>query len=313
VSFFQSEKYYNLLKGLPHIEPFIFRPHNSNGDLVNLITGIHYNYISAIKRLFASRIVIIGEPASATKLQSNIDWQFRKQTKWNNSIYTELRLIEPPKNLNFIAQLPYSFVSNYMNILVDTTLSPEKLFSNLSNSKKRQVSSSLNAGAVVRPAQSEEEVKDFYKITNELYKKKIKKPLIPQEVFLRIFRDKSLGEVLLVYFDNKVVGGMLCPFYEKDEIYEWYIASLDLEMKTYKVYPSVLVTWEVIKYASENGFRQFNFMGAGKQSNYYGVREFKMQFGGKLVEAPRYFFIHKPLLYKLGKFAIRMGLGYRFI
>ena len=313
MSFFQSETYYRLLNDIPGLGTFIFHFNEPGGNKVNLETGIHHYVGSRIKRLFTSRVVIIGEPSllplGTTELSQRADWQFKKQTG-GSCIYTELRLIEPPKDPGLIAMLPYSYIQNNLNILVDTTLPAEVLFSRLSCSKRRQVLSSLKAGAVVRPAKSEEEVKAFYKITSDLYRRKVKKPLIPEEVFLRFFRNKVAGEVLLVIFNDRVVGGMVCPFFAKDEIYEWYISGLDASMKQHKVYPSVLVTWEAIRFASANGFCQFNFMGAGKSGQPYGVRDFKMRFGGKLVEAPRYIFVHKPFLYKLGKLAIRLGLGY---
>lgn len=313
MSFFQSETYYKLLSDLPGLGTFIFNFQSPDGNRVNFETGMHHYIGSKIKRLFTSRIVIIGEPAFlplwTTELADRADWQFRQQTG-GSCIYTELRFIEPPKDPGLVARLPYSFIHNYLNILVDTTLPAEVLYSGLSDSKKRQVQSSLNAGAMVRPALNEEEVKAFYKITRALYQKKVKKPLIPEEVFLRLFRDKTAGQVLLVIFNGKVVGGMLCPYYGKDEMYEWYISGLDSQMKKHKVYPSVLVTWEAIRFASDHGFRQFNFMGAGKTGQPYGVRDFKMRFGGKLVEVPRLIFVHKPFLYKLGKLAIRLGLGY---
>ena len=312
MSFFQSEIYYNLLKGLPGLEPFIFRGQEPAGNHVNWVTGIRHYNTGSIKRLFTSRVIIIGEPSflslSTTELSRRTDWQFRKQTE-GSCIYTELRLLEPPKDSGSIALLPYSFIHHYLNIFIDTTLSAELLFSGISVSKRRQVQSSLNAGAIVRQAGSEEEVKIFYQITRELYRKKIKKPLISEEVFLRLFRDKDAGVVLVVIFNDNIVGGMLCPYFEKDEMYEWYIAGQDDEMKMHKVYPSVLVTWEAIRFASASGFRRFNFMGAGISGRQYGARDFKMQFGGELVDAPRYIFVHKPLLYKLGKLAIRLGLG----
>ncbi len=158
-------------------------------------------------------------------------------------------------------------------------------------------------------AGTEEEVESFYRILEDLYTGKIKKPLLQKEVFLRIFRNKNIGEIFVVLFNKQVVGGMLCPFDKKNEMYEWYIGCLDEEMKQYKVYPSVLVTWEAIKYASIHGFKRFNFMGAGIKGKPYGVRDFKMQFGGKLVDAPRYIFVHNPLLYKIGRLAIQLGLG----
>lgn len=67
------------------------------------------------------------------------------------------------------------------------------------------------------------------------------------------------------------------------------------------MYPSVLATWAGIEYAAKNGFEYFDFMGAGKPDESYGVREFKSKFGGELVSYGRFLYVYKPLVYKLAK------------
>jgi len=47
-----------------------------------------------------------------------------------------------------------------------------------------------------------------------------------------------------------------------------------------------------------------DFMGAGKPETEYGVRKYKMGFGGELFEEGRFQKIMNPGLYKLGKFGI---------
>jgi len=93
----------------------------------------------------------------------------------------------------------------------------------------------------------------------------------------------------------------MCPIYQKT-IYEWYLAGIDGVFKN--IYPSVLATWAPIEYAAKNGLKYFDFMGAGKPDDDYGVRQFKSKFGGMEVEYGRYLFINKPLLYNVGKFGL---------
>ena len=47
-------------------------------------------------------------------------------------------------------------------------------------------------------------------------------------------------------------------------------------------------------------------MGAGKPGDNYGVRDFKAQFGGELVEHGRFLRINKPLVYKAGSFVLKL-------
>lgn len=312
MSFFQSAGYYQLMEGLKGCEPFVYQEIFPSGNQSQCLTGIRYVNPGIVKQHFTSRILVICDPQTDFQVNYPIsfvtDWQFRQHLH-KKSIYTELRLLGPPPENTFLHSLPYSNYSPYQNILIDTSHNAEFLFSNLSATKKRQVQASLKAGAFVRQAQSEDEVETFYLILKDLYKNKIRKPLISKEVFARIFRNTDLGKIFIVFHHKRIVGGMLCPVFEKAEIYEWYIAGLDEDMKQNKIFPSVLVTWEVLKYASENGFQRFNFMGAGEKGKKYGVRDFKLQFGGKLVDAPRYIFVHNPLLYQLGKTAIKLGMG----
>jgi serine/alanine adding enzyme len=312
MSFFQSESFVNLLQGIEGAEPFIFRGSSKKEGMTEKLVGVCYFSKNKLKRLFTSRILINGEPCSLeffrNELPERSDWRFGESTG-RSVIYTELRFFEPPSDPELLKSLPYSTVQHYLNILVDTTQPSEALFAAVSNSKKRQILASKKSGAIVRPAQTEDEIKQFYIIIRNLYRTRVKKPLIPEEIFYRIFHDKNSGVVLLAIFQEKVIGGMLCPFQAGVEMCEWYVAGMDQEMKPFYVYPSVLLTWEAIRYASEHGFRQFNFMGAGVAGKQYGTRDFKMQFGGSLVDAPRYFFVHKPFLFMLGRLAIRFGLG----
>ena len=46
-------------------------------------------------------------------------------------------------------------------------------------------------------------------------------------------------------------------------------------------------------------------MGAGVPGVPYGVRDFKAEFGGEMVEHGRFLNVRKPLLYAIGKIAVK--------
>ena len=58
------------------------------------------------------------------------------------------------------------------------------------------------------------------------------------------------------------------------------------------------------QYGFKNNLRKFDFMGAGKSNEDYGVRDFKAKFGGELKEHGRFIKINNPFLYSLGKLAL---------
>jgi lipid II:glycine glycyltransferase (peptidoglycan interpeptide bridge formation enzyme) len=79
-----------------------------------------------------------------------------------------------------------------------------------------------------------------------------------------------------------------------------------MDGKIKNVYPSVLATYAPIEYAANNGLQYFDFMGAGKPNQDYGVREFKSKFGGTEVEFGRFIRINKPILYQFGKLGFKL-------
>ena len=168
---------------------------------------------------------------------------------------------------------------------------------NMHESRRRQVRKGLASGAVIEEAKTEQEVRDFYRILEQLYRRKVKTPLFGLEFFLAFFR-QGRGKYLLVKYEGKVIGGMMCPILEGRTIYEWYVCGLDEPYR--EQHPSVLATYAAMQYAVEHGLPRFDFMGAGKPEDDYGVRAFKAQMGGQLVEHGRFLLIAKPLLYRIG-------------
>jgi len=61
-----------------------------------------------------------------------------------------------------------------------------------------------------------------------------------------------------------------------------------------------------IEFAIDNGLKLVDFMGAGKPDQKYGVRDFKLQFGGDLVEHGRFKQINNKFLYNLGIFGLKI-------
>jgi len=62
----------------------------------------------------------------------------------------------------------------------------------------------------------------------------------------------------------------------------------------------------VIKWGSKNGYKYFDFGGAGKPDENYGVRDYKMKFGGELITTYRYKIIHKPAIMSVSKNAFNL-------
>ena len=173
---------------------------------------------------------------------------------------------------------------------------------NISRRRQRELKRAITNGAIVCEAQSEQEVREWYLILSQLYREKVRTPLFSVDFFLQFYRNK-VGKYLLVKHEGKIIGGMMCPILEGKAIYEWYVCGADEEYK--ELYPSVVATHAAIEYAKINRLPLFDFMGAGNPDEAYGVRDFKAEFGGELVEHGRYLCVRKPLLYKIGTLGVK--------
>ena len=172
----------------------------------------------------------------------------------------------------------------------------------MSERRQRELKRAVKNGAKIVGASSKQEIRDWYQILSQLYRQKVRTPLWSEAFFLQFYRS-GVGKYLLVKYQDKVIGGMMCPILQGKAIYEWYVCGLDEEYKD--LYPSVVATHAAIEYAKTNALPLFDFMGAGKPNVPYGVRDFKMEFGGELIEHGRFLCLRKPLLYQIGKLGVK--------
>ena len=189
----------------------------------------------------------------------------------------------------------------HCNFHIDTT-SSEIVEAHMGKSRRRDIRYTLREGALAMEATTSDEVDAFYGILKELYHEKVKRPLFPVSLFQQITR-MPFAHLVLVKYQEKVVGGSLCLELKGRALYEWFVCGRDNEWRN--VHPSELATYEAINLAVRQGCRVFDMMGAGEPGKAYGVRDFKAHFGGTLVEHGRYLHVCRPLIYKAGEFVIK--------
>lgn len=180
-----------------------------------------------------------------------------------------------------------------------STKSDDDILSALSESKRRQYRKALGNGVNCSASTDENDLREFYALLRHHYMTHVRRPLMGYGFFKKIVTD-GYGTFLCVKSaDKKVIGGMICV--GKRYLFEWYISGSDTGQH---LYPSVVATTTALLLAKERGYERFDFMGAGEPGVEYGVRDFKMKFGGQLLELGRYIHINKPLRYRLGAWII---------
>lgn len=309
-SFFQTPECYNFYASLSFLKPFIFGV-TENNKLVGILCGYVISEGNNLKRFFSRRAIVPG----GALLSNNISGQALQlllksaanQLK-DKAIYLELRnyndysLFKP-----VFESAGYKYVS-HLNFHISTP-DAETALKNISASKRRQIKQSIESGATVAIASTPEEIDEYYSILKNTYRLKVKLPLFPLEFFQKIV-NHNVGKIILLKYNEKVIGGMCCVFLNKTTAYEWFVCGDDSVGKN--MFSSVLATWAGIEYAASNGYERFDFMGAGIPGKEYGVREFKSKFGGELVENGRFLYICNPLQFKSGKLIVSLLKHFAF-
>lgn len=299
-TWFQTPEAYNFYESVHNeMTPFAYGVER-RGELCAVCVGYITKEKNIIKQFFTRRAIIIGGPVIADNAEEqDVEQLLRAMIVelTSQAIYIETRNFNDYSKWNNVFEECGFSYQPHLNVQVTCDAAHA-----MSEQRRRQVKKAISNGATICEAQTEQEIRDWYSILQHLYRKKVRTPLFSEEFFLEFYR-KKIGKYLLVKHEDKVIGGMMCPILEGKAIYEWYICGLDEEY--HEQYPSVMATYAAIEYAKEKHIPLFDFMGAGKPDEPYGVRDFKMEFGGEQVEYGRFLCIRKPMLYAIGKLGVK--------
>lgn len=303
-SFFQSPACYNFYASIPFMKPFVFGV-SEDDQLVGIMCGYVIADGNCLKRFFSRRAIVPGgllldnhiSTEALTKLLNIANHELSSQ-----AIYVEVRNYSDYSTFRSSFESAGFFYNKHLNFHIKTD-DAEQVLKGLSSSKRRQIKLSLKAGAKIEEAKTSLDIEAYYAILKDLYKQKVKSPLFSIDFFNQLILLEN-AKILVVKINETVIGGITIVMTEKMTVYEWFVCGIDGYEKN--LYPSVLATYAGIEYAAKHGFERFDFMGAGKPDEDYGVREFKSKFGGELVENGRFLLICKPNLYSLGKFIVKI-------
>ncbi len=301
-NYFQTPEAINFFTSVG-IETFSFVVEN-NETVIGVLTGIIQKE-KGIKSKFTSRAIIYGGPVFSKNIDDDELVELMslliKKLK-QRVIYIEIRnLNDYSAYKEIFKQVGFDY-NAHLNFHVDCT-DEQLMRKRMSSSKLRQVKKSIKEGATIIEAKNTQQVAAFYEILHDLYKTKVKTPLPDFNFFATLWKQQSV-KFLLIAYKEEIIGGIVAPILANKVIYEWFVCGKDGLYKN--IYPSILATWAAMDYAVKNNIPRFDFMGAGKPEQDYGVREFKSKFGGELVEHGRFNYVAKPLLYGMGKTAVKI-------
>lgn len=295
-NFFQTPELYETYEQIKNFHPICLAIADDHDNILALLLAVRIQEFGGPFGGLSSRSVIQGGPLfedtelglEALSLLLN---EYDKIAK-RLVIYTEIR---NTCDRSFLKETyrrhGYEF-KEHLNILVDLKKPKDVLLACLSKSRRRFLRKAKENNVFVEEIKDPYMIPIFYNLLKKTYKN-AKIPLADISLFnsaFNILYPVGMIKFFLAKHGDEYIGGIMIPIY-KGVVTEWYITG---SRDHSKYYPSDVITWHPIEWGAENGYSIFDFGGAGEPEKEYGVRDFKMQFGGELVNLGRFIKIHAP-------------------
>ena len=293
---FQSPGFYELFNSVKDLSAQAVAVLDSGS--LKALAVIAFQKESGVRGYFSDRAIIYGGPLidDTCPVALNLLLEQISKTLKGSAIYVETRnLSDFSYHKDIFNKQGFKYIP-YLNFRVDCS-NYAIIWSNLNRLRKRQIKKAQLNNVIFGEAASINEVKELYNLIYYTYKHKIKKPLFKWPFFKNLFYS-DYCKVFIVKSENKIIGGHFCLMWG-EIIFDWYGCGLDVDYKDFA--PSTMAVYAALKFGADNGYRYFDFMGAGSPGEKYGVRDFKAQFGGNLVEYGRFKLILNPIKYKIGE------------
>ncbi|MFT3754078.1 MAG: GNAT family N-acetyltransferase [Paludibacter sp.] len=297
---FQSPEMYAVYQSTPRFTPVVLLARNEKNEVAGcLLSVIQRDFNGVLIEDLTARSIVYGGPLAENNNPEIVDALLQQYDRiiTTKAIYSQFRNLADTSALkNVFVKNGYNY-DEHLDILLDLTKSKQELESNLHKERRRNIAKAEKEGLVFKHLAGTEEILDVIRLLKQTYSR-VKVPLPYESLFMNS-REK-LGENIHffgAYFSGIMIAGQVRLCY-KDSVYAWYAGS---DSRYFNKRPNDFLLWNVLLWSKEHDYKLFDFGGAGKPDIPYGVRDYKLKFGGELVSYGRYEKTHKKLLMSFGK------------
>ncbi|MHB2149526.1 lipid II:glycine glycyltransferase FemX [Calditrichota bacterium LG25] len=305
---FQTPQMFEFYQKVPNYTPYIFCTVDSKGEIVGILLAVVIKE-AGIAGFFSSRCIVWGGPLinegdlDKRGLILNLLFKNLHDTVSKNSIYTEFRnLFDLHSEQNFFNNFKFKY-EDHLDIHIYLNVSLDMLMKKMHKERRHNIRRAINKGVVFREVVDKKDIYYGYDLIRKLYDR-IKLPVpslfffisafetLQPEGSLKVFSAEYKGKIISIRF-------ILCF---RDTLFDWYVGT---DQNYLKYYPNDFLPYKIMEWGIKEKYTLFDFGGAGKPNIPYGVRDFKLKFGGVLVNYGRYLRINNKFLYYLGKLGIK--------
>lgn len=304
---FHSPEMFQVYQNTKGYEAQLWAAIDDAGQILALILPVQISLFNGPLQRITSRAVVFGsvlaidQPAGETALEKLLA-AYTDDTG-GAYLFTELRNVSDLARWQPVLERTGFSYEEHLNYLIDLTQDEEEMFGKVSRRTRSYIRKAMRQEAMVlREVTDRAELPIMYELLRQTYQN-AQVPLSDITLFENAFdilRPLGMARFMAVYLEDLPIAVTIDLLF-KDRVYYWY-GGMDRDYS--KQHPNEYLRWSVIKSGKEEGYAIFDFGGAGRPDQVYGVRDFKAKFGGDLVGYGRNVYEHSPTLLRLS------ALGY---
>ncbi len=295
--------------------PALWAVVDSQSEVLALIMPVHITLLNGLLRRLTTRSVVYG-----SVLYDNTDkgrealrllLETYAQSIKGRSLFTELRNLNDLSGLRPLLEGCGYAYEDHLNYLIDLSRLVEEILQSIGARTRKNIRGGLRRGDVkIAEVAQRAELTHWYEVLHSTYDH-VRVPLADRSLFeaaFDILHPKGMVKFLSAQIQG-VTAACSLELQYKETIYGWYGGS----DRAYSRYlPNEMLVWHVLVWGANRGYRLYDFGGAGKPNQAYGVRDFKAKFGGELVNFGRYTCVHAPHQFKLSRVGYQLYRRFRY-
>ncbi|MCP5106056.1 MAG: GNAT family N-acetyltransferase [bacterium] len=303
---FQTPEMFRVFQQTKNYEPVVVAAVDDQGTVAGILSAVIQKEPPRILAPLTARAVTWGGPIvkeNNSRILEQLLEEYNRLIK-HRVIYSQFRNFREQNAQKTVFQKMNYGYEEHLNFLVDLTKTEDQLWKQLSTKRRNKIRGAKKAKTTVKELTGETDIMESYLIIKDVYRR-AGIPLADRSLFINAV-EVLVPQKMIRFFgavnNGKVIGTLIALSF-KETLYDWYAGSY---RDHYKKYPNDILPWGIFLWGKENGYRVFDFGGAGKPGVPYGVRDYKKQYGGQSVNFGRYQNDHKPKLMKIAKTGFRL-------
>ena len=305
---FHTPEMFHVFERTRGCQPKLWAAVGDSGQVLALLLPVQITLVEGLLRHLTTRSIAYGsvlyslDPDGEEALTVLMRTYLREAR--HKALFTELRHLSDSRPIQTVLNQCGFIYEDYQDYLIDVDRSIEDIWQSITKGCRKSIRKFRNKEVVISEIHDRSDLPIFYNLLQQTYKR-AGVPLADISLFEAVFDilvPKGMAKMLVARVKNDHVAASLEAPY-KDMIYSWY-SGFDRDSRA--VNPNDGLVWYILEWGAKNGYRCYDFGGAGVAGEAYRVRDFKAKYGGRLVNFGRHTCVHAPFVLAISR------VGYQF-